>query len=160
MKSKLFINLDTAKTTGCLSYEDVKTIIEQGFIIGGHTINHCNLAELRSDAQVRHEIIEDKMRLERISGGNIRYFAYPFGAFYNPAIDLYKIVEESGYIGAVTTIPDFNDIRSNLYMLHRDLTSATMNFWTFKAKVYGNYDATRLLNNWLKGFSRGDESLG
>jgi peptidoglycan/xylan/chitin deacetylase (PgdA/CDA1 family) len=133
------------RTTGGLTLEDVRRIVEEGFTIGGHTLNHCNLAELQNSVQLKYEIAEDKMKLEKIAGTKIEYFSYPFGAYHNPQIDITKVLKESGYKGAVTNASGFNSVRSNPYLLHRDTTSALMAGPVFRARVHGNYDAVRFL---------------
>jgi len=112
--------------------------------VGGHTLNHCNLAEPRSSVQLRYEIAEDKMRLERITGRKVDYFAYPFGAFQNPVMNVADL-RESDYRGALTIISGFNSVGSSPYLLHRELTDASMPGPVFRARVYGNYDAVRFL---------------
>jgi peptidoglycan/xylan/chitin deacetylase (PgdA/CDA1 family) len=153
-QSKLFAKLGLFKMTGCLDYKDVKKISERGFTVGGHTISHCNLADLRNEGRIRQEIVEDKMRLETITGSNIIYFAYPFGAYNNPKLNLSKILRESGYRGAVTTTPNFNSVESDPYMLHREMTHAAMHPCVFKARVYGNGDATRYLKVLVRAVHR------
>ena len=138
IRSKLQIN---HKTTGGLNFEEVRRIAVEGFTVGGHTLNHCNLATLRDNVQLKYEIAEDKIRLERIIGKKIDYFAYPSGAFQNSNINLSKVLEESGYKGAVTTVSGFNIAGSNSYLLNRELTRASMPGLVFRARVYGNYDA-------------------
>jgi peptidoglycan/xylan/chitin deacetylase (PgdA/CDA1 family) len=143
--SVVFEKSGAHRTTGCLSCEDIRKIIKQGFTIGGHTVNHCRLPEIDDRAKVRDEIVEDKKKLALITGGRISYFAYPFGANFSAQLDIANILKEAGYRGAVTTISDFNSRETDPYMLHRDLTRASMNSWTFKAIVYGNRDATKIL---------------
>jgi peptidoglycan/xylan/chitin deacetylase (PgdA/CDA1 family) len=152
MRSKLFLKLgNDRRAKGGLNFEDVRRIAQEGFTIGGHTLNHCNLAEQRDIAQLRYEIIEDKMRLERIIGRKIEYFAYPSGAYQNPEIDIARVLRESGYRGAVTTVSGFNSIGTNPYLLHRELTSASTPRMVFRARVYGNYDAVRFLKHRMLG---------
>jgi len=149
IRSKLLLKQTLyRKISGVLNSEEVKRIVEEGFTVGGHTLNHCNLAELRDTVQLRYEIAEDKLRLERLTGKKINYFAYPFGAYQNPEINLIGVLRELGYRGAVTTIPGFNSIETNPYLLHRELTYASMSGWLFRAKSYGNYDAVRFLKQW------------
>jgi peptidoglycan/xylan/chitin deacetylase (PgdA/CDA1 family) len=144
LQSKLLIP-DSSKATGGLTFKDLRNIAEEGFTIGGHTLNHINLAKLMDKNQLRHEIAEDKIRLENIIGKKIKFFAYPFGALQNPEINLTDVLREFGYIGAVTTISGFNRISANPYLLHREITDAAMPESVFKARVYGNYDAVRFL---------------
>ena len=59
ISSKLFRKLGPRQITGCLSSENLKRLADEGFTIGGHTLNHCNLAELRDRGEVEYEIFED-----------------------------------------------------------------------------------------------------
>ena len=145
MRSKLLIKLRPGSITGGLNVEDVRKFVDEGFTVGGHTLNHCNLAGLRDSVQLKYEITEDKMRLERIIGKKIDYFAYPFGAYQNPEINLAEVLKESGYRGAVTTVSGFNSVGTSPYFLHREITYASMPGRVFRARVYGNYHVVRFL---------------
>jgi len=149
MRSKIFLTQRIEGSPRGLTADDVKSIAAEGFGIGGHTLNHRNMGKLRDSAQAKNEIAEDKKRLEKITGTSIEYFAYPSGAFNNREIDLKQVLLESGYKGALTTVPGFNTIRTDPFLLHRELTRAMMGRQTFKARVYGNYDAIRFLKGRL-----------
>jgi len=135
-----------------LNEKDVRRIVEEGFTVGGHTVNHCKLAELRDSRQLRYEIAEDKIRLERMTGRELKHFAYPSGAYQNPEIDIREVLRDSGYRAAVTTVPGFNTAGANPYWLHRELTRASMPGPVFRARVYGNYDAVRFLKQRVRMF--------
>lgn len=135
-----------------LTVEDVRRIAEDGFLIGGHTVNHFNLAGLTDNEQLKQEIEKDKMQLEKIIGRRIDFFAYPSGSYKNPEIDLTGILRNSGYMGAVTTESGLNTQETCPYHLHRELTDALMPGLVFKARVYGNYDGVRAFKE--KIFSR------
>ena len=145
MRSSLFVMMGPRETSGGLRAEEVRRIVEEGFAIGGHTLNHCHLGKLRDRALAKREIVEDKMRLERITGERLRYFAYPTGSYHNSEIDLIGLLKEAGYRGAVTTISGFNGARSNPYQLHREITGASMTRPVFKARVTGSSDAIRFI---------------
>jgi len=149
-KSKLFRKLPPRKITGTLSYEDVKRIVDEGFIVGGHTLNHCNLSQLSNRDQIKHEIAEDKTRLEELTGKKIEYFAYPGGDYYNPVVNLTKVLKKSGYRGAVTAVSGFNNISTEPYLLHRELTADSMHPQVFRARVFGNYDAVMFLKKLMR----------
>lgn len=134
------------RTSGGLTYDDVKRIADQGFTIGGHTLNHRNLSALNDNIGLKYEIAEDKSALEKLTGAKIDYFAYPLGFFHNPHVNIIEILKESGYKGAVTTVSGLNTCYTNPFLLHRELTGASMPASVFKARVYGNYDAVK----WLK----------
>ena len=143
--TNLFLTHEPHRITGCLSQGDIRRLVVEGFTIGGHTLKHTNLGKVRNRAQLGYEIAEDKSRLEKAAGAKVDYFSYPFGAFDNPEIELFEVLKESGYRGAVTTISGFNDSKTNKYLLHRELTEASMPGRVFRARIYGNYDAVRFI---------------
>lgn len=85
---------------GYLTWDQVRMIDHSGLItIGGHTVNHRNLAKLSAEEQ-RFEILGGKQQLEAQLGHAVRHFAYPYGAFNSTSI---QIVQEAGYVTATTT---------------------------------------------------------
>jgi peptidoglycan/xylan/chitin deacetylase (PgdA/CDA1 family) len=150
IKSKLFRKLGPRRMTGSLTYDDVRKIVKNGFTVGGHTLNHCDLEKLQDISRLRYEIAEDKIRIEKITGQKVDFFAYPSGAYKNSVIDITKILVEIGYKAAVTTVSGFNSAESNLYLLHRELTRASMDWRVFKARVYGNSDVSQILKNKMR----------
>lgn len=61
-----------------LSSGQLKTLVEFGMEIGGHTVTHPILATL-TDEQVMSEVKENKIHLETLLNVPIRLFAYPNG---------------------------------------------------------------------------------
>lgn len=146
--------LPKQRIIGGLTCDDVKMIADQGFTIGGHTLNHCNLSALRDKAKIKYEITEDKLILEKIINKKISYFSYPFGSYHNPDINITEILRNAGYTGAVTTTTGFNDNCTNPYLLHRESTDAGMHASVFKSRVYGNYDAVRFFKKMIRHHKR------
>ncbi len=106
--------------SGCgdayLTWDQVRQLDHSGLItIGGHTLDHPNLASLSPDEQ-RHEIIDSKAGIEQEIGHSIRHFAYPYGDYNQTTID---IVRQAGYVTAVTTQPGDYQTPSAPYTLHR-----------------------------------------
>jgi peptidoglycan/xylan/chitin deacetylase (PgdA/CDA1 family) len=154
MQSKLLLPLELERKACGLSLQDVKRLVEEGFTVGGHTVNHYNLTKLQDEEQLRYEISEDRVRLQRMTGAKIEYFSYPFGAYQHPRISLIDVLRDSGYRGAVTTAPGFNSGDTSPYLLNRELTPALMPEWVFRARAYGNYDAVRFVRERIKGILR------
>lgn len=138
------------KTTGSLSVEGLKKLVEMGFTIGGHTRNHVNLAAIRGRDELLDEIIGDKQDLERLTGGKVEYFSYPFGIYRNERFDLAEVLKEAGYRGAVTVVSGPNAPGANAYLLRRDIVDASMPLPVFKARLHGNQDATAFLRKLLR----------
>jgi peptidoglycan/xylan/chitin deacetylase (PgdA/CDA1 family) len=148
LRSRLSLAPRISKNMKSLNAEQVRKIVEEGFALGGHTSNHCRLDRLRDATTARNEIVGDKLRLEKITGQEIKYFSYPEGGFDNPVFNLADMVKEAGYEGAVTTLPGFNGVNADRYLLRRELTSASMSTIVFRARVYGNYDLIHFLRSW------------
>jgi peptidoglycan/xylan/chitin deacetylase (PgdA/CDA1 family) len=138
------------QTTGSLSAEELRKLSKEGFSIGGHTCNHINIAALSDINELRREIQNDKMELEKITGTKVEYFAYPFGFYRNESMDLIHILREGGYKGALTLIPGLINADTNSYFLHRDLVSASMPMSVFKARLLGNQDGVMFLRRMLR----------
>jgi peptidoglycan/xylan/chitin deacetylase (PgdA/CDA1 family) len=61
-----------------LTPDMVKTLVANGFEVGGHTVTHPILTRLE-DSHAREEIVQCKQELESITGQPVRLFAYPNG---------------------------------------------------------------------------------
>jgi len=138
------------KTTGCLTTEELRKLSKEGFSVGGHTCNHVNIAAVGDINELRREIKNDKMELEKITGTKVEYFAYPFGFYRNERIDLVQILRESGYRGALTLVPGIINACTDSYCLNRDLISASMPMPVFKARLLGNQDGVIFLRRMLR----------
>jgi peptidoglycan/xylan/chitin deacetylase (PgdA/CDA1 family) len=148
IKKNIFVKLPPRKITGGLTLADVRTLISEGFTIGGHTLNHYSLDSINDTSELRQEITEDKRRLEKMTGIKIDYFSYPTGTHTNTQINLIDELIAADYKGAVTVNPGFNGSVTNRYLLHRDIVNDGMSLPIFKARVFGNIDAVRILKRW------------
>jgi peptidoglycan/xylan/chitin deacetylase (PgdA/CDA1 family) len=106
--------------SGCgdayMTWDQVRELDRSGLItIGGHTLDHPQLASLSSDAQ-RHEILDSKIAIEAELGHPIYDFAYPYGNYNQTTISL---VMAAGYRTAVTTIAGSYQPPGSLYTLRR-----------------------------------------
>lgn len=99
-----------------LRWDEIRQLDKSGIItIGGHTVDHANLASLSADEQ-RFQIEKNKLDLETQLGHPVKDFAYPYGAFSATTVDL---VHRAGYADAVTTIPGTTHSANSVYTLHR-----------------------------------------
>jgi peptidoglycan/xylan/chitin deacetylase (PgdA/CDA1 family) len=100
-----------------LNWDQVRTLDRSGLItIGGHTINHRNLATL-SEPDQRFEIESGKELLEAQLGHSIRHFAYPYGQYNATSI---TIAQQAGYLTAVTTAPGVDQPTGSAFTLRRE----------------------------------------
>jgi peptidoglycan/xylan/chitin deacetylase (PgdA/CDA1 family) len=97
----------------------VRTLARSGVEIGAHTMNHPILASI-DDETARTEIQASKRRLEEITGGPIRSFAYPNG---KPGQDYNRkhvvMAREAGFELALSTSWGAASRQSDLFQIPR-----------------------------------------
>jgi peptidoglycan/xylan/chitin deacetylase (PgdA/CDA1 family) len=99
-----------------LTWDQVRQLDRSGLItIGGHTVNHRNLATL-SAADQQFEIAQGKTMLEQELGHGVRHFAYPYGTYNATSI---AIAQAAGYATAVTTQPGNEQPAGSEFTLRR-----------------------------------------
>jgi peptidoglycan/xylan/chitin deacetylase (PgdA/CDA1 family) len=124
-----------------LTAAQLRQLKKMGFTIGSHTRTHARLIELDTE-RARDEVVASKARLEDALGSEVRYFAYPYG-LVNETVR--SMVTESGYRGACATIPGFNRVGQDPYMLRRIDVFGTDQLWQFGQKLrFGMNEASRL----------------
>ncbi len=86
-----------------LTEQQIRTMHENGMIIGAHTVHHPILALEDSDIALK-EIKESKTHLENIIGAPVDYFAYPNGKFQQDFnADHIEMVRQLGFKAAFCT---------------------------------------------------------
>ncbi len=102
-----------------MTSDEVCKLSNLGFEIGAHTVTHPILRAL-SDADAAHEIRTSRATLQALTGQKVEMFAYPNG---QPGKDYdlrhARMVEEAGFIGAVSTIPGAASSSDDLYQIPR-----------------------------------------
>ncbi len=82
---------------------NVEAMIDAGWELASHTIDHSDLSTLGS-AELRREVAGSRRILRRDYGVPVENFCYPAGRYDDAAI---AAVEAAGYVGATTQIPGF-----------------------------------------------------
>ena len=97
----------------------VAALARGGFGIGAHTATHPILARLEASA-AREEIHGGRQRLEHITGGPVRLFAYPNGRPHQDyTADTADLVRQLGFAAAFTTAPGVAGRDADLFQLPR-----------------------------------------
>jgi peptidoglycan/xylan/chitin deacetylase (PgdA/CDA1 family) len=90
------------KAEGSDLYEsNVKAMLQAGWELAAHTINHSDLTTLEGPA-LEEEVAGSRKILQREYGVPVKNFCYPAGRFDETVI---AAVEAAGYEGATTEIP-------------------------------------------------------
>jgi peptidoglycan/xylan/chitin deacetylase (PgdA/CDA1 family) len=97
MRGTFFVNAGTIAEPGYLTWEQLTSLAAEGQEIGGHTLDHVDLAKIdRSEAS--YQIRENRARLMQ-HGLSDRNFAYPYGSgWHDPTVR--AMVRECGYRSA------------------------------------------------------------
>jgi peptidoglycan/xylan/chitin deacetylase (PgdA/CDA1 family) len=136
--------------TGSLDFAGIRGLAQQGFTIGSHTKNHVNVGEVNDETELRRELVTDKAALEAMTGARVDYFAYPFGTYQNSRIDVVRLLRESGFRGAVTTVSGPNTPATDRFLLRRDLVNPGLSRAAFAARVFGNHDPVMFVRRVLR----------
>jgi peptidoglycan/xylan/chitin deacetylase (PgdA/CDA1 family) len=81
---------------GWMSWDQVRSLREQGFEIGAHTDGHIDLASQDADA-IRAELARCRTKLQEALGVPPTLFAYPFGGRENISHPSLELVREAGF---------------------------------------------------------------
>jgi len=82
---------------------NVEAMIDAGWELASHTINHSDLTTLGT-AALQEEVAGARKLLQREYGVPVKNFCYPAGRFDETVI---RAVEAAGYTGATTEIPGY-----------------------------------------------------
>ena len=125
-----------------MDWSEVRELQAEGLIsFGSHTCTHPMLSEL-SDADSRAEIIDSKHRLEDKLGAQLKSFAYPNGNYGQREVEL---VEQAGYLHAVTVKPGVNRGGVDNFQLRRTEVTDRDSEEEFAAKLDGALDPVHLI---------------
>ncbi len=103
-------------THNYLTKEQLKEIAGSGFVeIGAHGIHHLNM-NFFDNTTITSEIVQSKSDLEKLLGTPVKHFAYPYGEYSEKII---KIVEQAGYLTAVTVDEGTSQSYANRFKLRR-----------------------------------------
>ena len=130
-----------------MSWNQIRTLVQQHHEIGGHTISHPILSRESSEA-CQQELAASKQMVETQTSVPCHHFAYPNGQATDFINETISLVQKSGYASAVTTIAGHIKPSDDPYTLKRisldhclDLptfvvTVTGMRYWASKIKKY------------------------
>jgi peptidoglycan/xylan/chitin deacetylase (PgdA/CDA1 family) len=100
---------------GPLTWTAARALEASGLEIGSHTVTHPMLTQIDASRLAR-ELQESRVRLRDELSSPPDLFCYPNGGVDGT---VRAAVRDAGYRAAVTTVPGFNDVRTDPYALRR-----------------------------------------
>ncbi|MFN2565211.1 MAG: polysaccharide deacetylase family protein [Gemmatimonadaceae bacterium] len=79
-----------------MSWDDVRRLLDNGFEIGSHTMNHVDLGKVDGD-EAKREIVQSAERLRAELGTDVPFFSYPYGRPWNVTAANRERVRRAGY---------------------------------------------------------------
>lgn len=114
-----------------LTSPQIKELEENGIDIESHTVNHEQLDKLTYAEQLT-TLKSSREYIEKLSGKQKKYTAYPFGKWNDDTI---KAVKEAGYSMVFTTESGWGNKSQGIYELHRVYVSANCNLKEFERRI-------------------------
>jgi peptidoglycan/xylan/chitin deacetylase (PgdA/CDA1 family) len=119
-----------------LNLAELRQLAEAGMSIGAHTLSHPVLS-LCSDDEVRREIRENKLDLERALERPVWAFAYPFGNPSTMGEREMRLAREAGFACAFLNVEHWGTSRSDSFALPRTHVSRDTTLPEFAAHLSG-----------------------
>ena len=117
MKAAIFLITDyVGRYPNYLTWEQAQEMQQNGIEFGSHTLNHVDLTQCASAAEVRRQLVNSKSALEWRLDRPIEFLAYPCGQRNEMIIAQLK---DTGYRAAFTVELGFDFLGDNPYELHR-----------------------------------------
>ncbi len=124
-----------------LNWDEIKQMQASGLItFGSHTLDHPNLSELKSETELKRQILDSKKKLEEKLGVAVNAFCYPSGRFN---AHVRGLVAQAGYRLAVTTALGRSFSNQDIYLIKRVRVSSSDSLFDFWAKISGYYNSFR-----------------
>lgn len=116
-----------------LSWDEVRTMHQQGVLFGSHTITHPILSRL-SEERLVQELQDSKRAIEEKLGTEVSAFAYPVGRKQDFSEMTKSRLKEAGYGCALTTVFGANEMGQDLFELKRMMVRGSDRY-TFGARL-------------------------
>lgn len=103
---------------GWMSWDQIRSLREQGFEIGAHTDRHVDLATQAPQA-IRAELARCRAKLQEALGAPPTLFAYPFGGRENISPASVELVREAGFECCLGAFGGVNSPLADPFRLNR-----------------------------------------
>ena len=135
-KATIFICTQYVGRSGYLSWDDIRSLREEGYEFGNHSHSHEHFLNY-SDSETQDQFIEDLIKAENIFerelGDKPELYCYPYGE-YNP--DMQEILKERGYNAAAPQKSRVFYTGSDLFAIPRfPMTSTYGEIGKFQSKA-------------------------
>ena len=139
LKAVFFVSAGFVGQKGFMNWSELKGLIQQGFEVGSHGLNHVPLTDL-PEAEILRELEESKKMLEDRLGTAVSSFSVPRG-FFRPQIQ--ELASKAGYQFLFTSRFDVNMSGQNPLSLNRLAIRPDLSLERFCSWIHGRLGAKR-----------------
>ena len=136
-KGVFFIMTVSINRPGYMTKEQIKSLADDGHVIGAHTWDHHMVTKYTGD-DWNTQLVKPKAKLEEIIGKPVTDFAYPFGLWNTAAI---PEIKKSGYEMAYI-LSTKRDSVDPLYTIRRIIVSGTWSTERMTKAVNSSFNKT------------------
>lgn len=104
--------------SGWMTWDHIRSLVTEGFDIGGHTHTHINMGSCDID-MIRAELLLSKRRLQEELSRDVTLFAYPFGGREHISEEAMNLVKEVGFLSCASCCGGTNAPVADAYRLNR-----------------------------------------
>lgn len=119
-----------------LNWADVSRLLEMGFEVGSHMVDHVGLS-LLDETRINFQLEKSKKRIEEMTGFNPRVLSYPHGKFKK---GVGRLAKDAGYSAGCSSSSGINQPDADPYILNRTEIDGYDTIYDFRAKLNGLYD--------------------
>ena len=98
--SALWLKEEGREAPEMLTRDQIAQLQRSGVTFGSHGVHHRKLAKIESD-EMKFEVHQGKVDLEKLLGQAVEHFCYPYG---NYSLEVIRTVQEAGFSSAVTCL--------------------------------------------------------
>lgn len=122
-----------------MTWEEISSLVNQGFEIGSHGLSHRNLAQcdlnmLFEEINQSKKILEDKLKT------SIKHFSFPFGAVEHSHPQMEATVQRVGYLSCSSGVRGKNNSRTKQFFIYRDHICPSWPIFVLDAIMQGAFD--------------------
>jgi peptidoglycan/xylan/chitin deacetylase (PgdA/CDA1 family) len=99
-----------------------KRVLDDGHIIGGHSLRHRDLTRLNLEEQL-HDITSNKRHIEQLTGQQMKYFRPPYGQFNEDTLEVLKMLGVTPFLWEVAGL-DWEHKEIPVHIVHNILNYA------------------------------------
>jgi peptidoglycan/xylan/chitin deacetylase (PgdA/CDA1 family) len=136
-KGVFFIMTVSINRPGYMSKEQIKSLSDDGHVVGAHTWDHHMVTKYTGD-DWNTQLVKPKAKLEEIIGKPVTDFAYPFGLWNTAAI---PEIKKSGYEMAFI-LSTKRDPVDPLYTIRRIIVSGTWSTEGMMKSINSSFNKT------------------